>query len=94
MKEMAADFGCPQVRRSELGGYAAVSIILRDLDDKAMLQFMGRVNMADYNADFLTMLQTWDAAVQHMASRDATSIQPIELADLLGWTTDRTRGGI
>ena len=45
---------------------------------------MGRENMADYNADFLTMLQTWDAAVQHMESKDATPSQPIELAYLLG----------
>ena len=40
--------------------------------------------MSDYNADFLTMLQTWDAAVQHMASRDATSIQRIDITNLLG----------
>ena len=49
-----------------------------------MLQFMGRENMSDYNADFLTMLQTWDAAVQHLESRDATSSQPIDITDLLG----------
>ena len=45
---------------------------------------MGRENMADYNADFLTMLETWDAAVQHLESRDATSSQPVEIANLLG----------
>jgi ParB-like chromosome segregation protein Spo0J len=87
-------FGHHRIEAARRSGLTEAIIILRDLDDKAMLQFMGRENMADYNADFLTMLQTWDAAVQHMASRDATSIQPIELADLLGWTTDRTRGGI
>ena len=46
--------------------------------------------MSDYNADFLTMLQTWDAAVQHLESRDATSSQPVEIATLLGWTQDRS----
>ena len=51
---------------------------------------MGRENMSDYNADFLTMLQTWDAAVQHLESRDATSSQPVEIANLLGWTQDRS----
>jgi hypothetical protein len=25
-----------------------------------MLQFMGRENLDDYNADFLVMLQTWE----------------------------------
>ena len=53
---------------------------------------MGRENMADYNADFLTMLETWDAAVQHLESRDATSSQPVEIATLLGWTPKRTLG--
>ena len=48
--------------------------------------------MSDYNADFLTMLQTWDAAVQHMDSKDATSSQPIDITDLLGWTSKRTLG--
>ena len=45
---------------------------------------MGRENMADYNADFLTMLQTWDAAVQHLELRDGQAYQPIDITDLLG----------
>ena len=49
-----------------------------------MLQFMGREDMSDYNADFLTMLETWDAAVNYLTSRDVTDIQPIEIANLLG----------
>ena len=57
-----------------------------------MLQFMGRENMADYNADFLTMLQTWDAAVQHMESKDSKPPQPIGIAYLLGWTPKCTLG--
>jgi hypothetical protein len=51
-----------------------------------MIQFMGRENMADYNADFLTMLETWDAAVQHLELRDGQADQPIVIASLLGWT--------
>lgn len=47
---------------------------------------MGRENMADYNADFLTMLETWDAAVSFWPSRDGQAYQPIEIANLLGWT--------
>jgi hypothetical protein len=58
-----------------------------------MIQFMGRENMADYNADFLTMLETWDAAVQHLESLDSQPPQAIELATLLGWTQARTGGG-
>ena len=51
---------------------------------------MGRENMADYNADFLTMLQTWDAAVQHLESKDSKPPQPIGIATLLGWNMDRS----
>ena len=51
---------------------------------------MGRENMADYNADFLTMLQTWDAAVQHLESKYSKPPQPIGIANLLGWTQDRS----
>jgi hypothetical protein len=49
-----------------------------------MLQFMGRENMSDYNADFLTMLQTWDAAVQHLESGSVNNLQAIDITDLLG----------
>jgi hypothetical protein len=51
-----------------------------------MLQFMGRENMSDYNSDFLTMLETWDAAVNYLTTKDGKSIQPIVIAELLGWT--------
>ena len=51
---------------------------------------MGRENMADYNADFLTMLQTWDAAVQHLESGSVNNPQAIEITNLLGWTQDRS----
>ena len=53
---------------------------------------MGRENMADYNADFLTMLQTWDAAVQHLESGSVNNPQVIEITNLLGWTPKRTLG--
>ncbi len=67
-------------------GLTEATFILRDLDDEQMIQFMGRENMADYNADFLTMLETWDAAIEYVPSRDGKPYQPIEIANLLGWT--------
>jgi hypothetical protein len=51
---------------------------------------MGRENMSDYNADFLTMLQTWDAAVGYMPSKDGKPYQPIDIANFLWWTQDRS----
>jgi hypothetical protein len=44
---------------------------------------MGRENMDDYNADFLTMLETWDAAVAFWPSRDGQAYQPIDSASPL-----------
>ena len=57
-----------------------------------MLQFMGRENMADYNADFITMLQTWDAAVTFSPLRNGEDGYPVDIAILLGWTPKRTLG--
>ena len=64
-----------------------IPVIVRELTDKQMLQFMGRENLEDYNADFLVMLETWEAAVGFTDERDsAQKSQAIELARLLGWT--------
>ena len=46
--------------------------------------------MEDYNADFLTMLETWEAAVEHSTSVGVRTNQPVEIDKLLGWTQDRT----
>jgi hypothetical protein len=62
-------FGHHSIEAAKREGLTEAAIILRDLDDEQMLQFMRRENMSDYNADFLTMLQTWDAAVQHRESK-------------------------
>jgi hypothetical protein len=65
-------------------------MIVRDLDDEQMLKFMGRENGEDYNADFATMLETWEAAVKFSRRDDGEAIKPVEIAMLLGWTQDRT----
>ena len=36
-------------------------------------------NMEDYNADFLTMLETWEAAVGHFTSVGVSCGQVIEI---------------
>jgi hypothetical protein len=85
-------FGHHRIEAAKQSGLTEATIILRDLDDKAMLQFMGRENMADYNADFITMLQTWDAAVTFSPLRNGEDGYPVDIAILLGWTQLRTRG--
>jgi hypothetical protein len=81
-------FGHHRVEAARQAGLTEIAMIVRDLDDDQMLGFMGRENMEDYNADFLTMLETWEAAVLHQ--RDGQSDQPIDIARLLGWTQDRS----
>jgi len=87
-------FGHHRVEAARRSGLQQINVIVRDLDDDQMLGFMGRENMEDYNSDFLTMLETWDAAVDHLTSRDVNGAQVIEIASLLGWTQPRTGGGV
>jgi hypothetical protein len=54
-----------------------------------MLKFMGRENMEDYNTNFLTLLETWEAAAK-WCSVEHNSEQPTVIARLLGWTRSRT----
>ena len=48
---------------------------------------MGRENLEDFSADFLVMLEAWDAAEMFL-SRDSTAgnSQAIDTAHILGWT--------
>lgn len=89
-------FGHHRVEAAKRSGLTEVPVILRDLSDADMLGFMGRENMEDYNSDFLTMLETWEAALGWLAkasSMNDNSVQPVEVAKLLGWTAQRTGGG-
>ncbi len=86
-------FGHHRLEAARQCGLNAIPLIVRDLSDEEMLRFMGRENMEDYNADFLTMLETWEAALDWLTSRDVTNMQPIEITRLLGWTQARTGGG-
>jgi hypothetical protein len=74
-------------RRSRaIGKDGKIPVIVRDLDDEQMLQFMGRENLEDYNADFLVMLETWEAAEIFIAARDrAQNPETLVIAQLLGW---------
>lgn len=85
-------FGHHRVEAARRSGLQQIDVIVRDLDDDEMLGFMGRENMEDYNSDFLTMLETWEAAVE-FSSMDERSIQPVEIARLLGWVQDRAYDG-
>lgn len=83
-------FGHHRVEAARRAGFETVPVIVRPLTDEQMLQFMGRENMEDYNADFLCMLETWEAAVSFKTAAAVTRPQTIEIARLLGWTVPRS----
>lgn len=76
-------FGHHRHKAAFNAGLDKIPVIIRNLTDEQMLQFMGRENLEDYNADFLAMLETWEAALLFLKSKET---QTIEIARLLGWT--------
>lgn len=85
-------FGHHRVEAARLAGLSKVPVIIRDLDDKQMLQFMGRENLEDYNSDFLVMLESWRVAkASKFGDVSLQKAEPIEIARLLGWTTVKGR---
>jgi hypothetical protein len=77
-------FGHHRIEAARRLKLKSVPIIIRTLSEEQMLKFMGRENLEDYNADFLTMLETWEAAVTFGPALGKKS-QQIDIASLLGW---------
>jgi ParB-like chromosome segregation protein Spo0J len=86
-------FGHHRVEAARRSGLEKVILIVRDLNDEQMLQFMGRENMEEYNAEFILMLETWEAGSVFCPSVDGRSKQPIDVARLLGWTATHSKRG-
>jgi ParB family chromosome partitioning protein len=74
-------FGHHRVEAARQAGIKTVPVIVKELTDEQMLQYMGRENGEDYSTDFLVMLNTWEGAVK-FGRRGAQ----LEIAKLLGWT--------
>jgi hypothetical protein len=77
-----------------------IPLLLADLTDLQMLQYMGRENGEDYNTEFLVMMNTWEGGVNFLANSKGYASncgtpqfvkQPTEIAKVLGWT--RVEGG-
>lgn len=88
-------FGHHRVEAARQTGLTVMPIIVRRLTDEQMLQFMGRENTEDYNADFLCMLEAWEAAVVFAERRglDRGKGQVIDIARILGWVEHHKEGG-
>jgi ParB-like chromosome segregation protein Spo0J len=82
-------FGHHRVEAARRANLKTAALTILDLTDEQMLGYMGRENMEDYNADFLVMLETWEAAVG-FAGRARLEKQPTDIARVLGWTNPRT----
>lgn len=91
--EMA--FGHHRIEAARRSGLAKVPLIVEDLTDKQMLQYMGRENLEDYNAVFLIQLESWEAALKSklVPHRSGKTPQSIDVARLLGWTVIHSKNG-
>jgi hypothetical protein len=86
-------FGHHRIEAARRNKLTEVPLILDDITDRQMLQYMGRENGEDYSADMIVMLNTWEGALRFLSNskdyRKSESIhsrpQPIEIAGLLGW---------
>ena len=78
-------FGHQRMHAADELGIKEVPVIVRDLTDEQMVQFMGRENGEDYSADFLVMLNTWEAGLAYLRAQRAQNPKDIDIARLLGW---------
>ena len=74
-------FGHHRVEAAKRVGLNRLDLIVRDLTDEQMIQFMGRENGEDYKADFIVMLNAWEGAKTFSPSGKNSDI-----GRLLGWT--------
>ena len=73
------------------------SEILRELDDLQMVQFMGRENLEDYKADFLAMLNAWEAmsnVLEDCRHPDDDEVSDARIAKELGWVREKAKRGV
>jgi hypothetical protein len=83
-----------EAARREFDPFVQINVIIRNLTDEQMVQFMGRENLEEYNADFIIMLNSWEAGNQFLLRRAGVKPQVIEIARLLGWTIARDGGTV
>ena len=77
-------FGHHRLEAARRCGLVKLPVIIKDLTDQQMLQYMGRENGEDYSTDFLIMLNTWEGAFS-FGRRDAQKPEALDIARLLGW---------
>jgi hypothetical protein len=86
-------FGHHRIEAARQAKLKEVSLIVHELSDEQMLQYMGRENMEDYAAEFPVMLESWEAATEFLR-RAAQKAQDLDVAVLLGWTRSADGHGV
>lgn len=81
-------FGHHRIEAAKREGLTSLRLVIRDLTDEQMLQFMGRENGEDYKSDFNIMLNTWDGAVEYL-SGTGSGTTDVDVAKMLGWMERR-----
>lgn len=79
-----------QIAAEELG-MKEVPVIVMDLTDEQMVQYMGRENGEDYATDIEVLLNTWEAATVFL-DRNRPGWDDIDAARLLGWMRHDGKG--
>jgi len=86
-------FGHHRIEAARRLDVHTVPLIIDDLTDQHMLQYMGRENLEDYNAVFLIQLESWEAAAKSgILLGQKNSLQHFDIARLLGWTRPHSDG--
>lgn len=83
-------FGTHRIAAAKEVGLKEVPIIMLELNDQQMLQYMAAENGEDYSTNFQIMLNTWEAGVTFNTRRNLT--QAVDVARLLGWTRTDSSG--
>jgi len=78
-------FGHHRWKAAKKARLTKIPVIVRDLTDEQMLQFMGRENLEDWNADFACMYEAWDSAADHLSRERESDPKAVDIARLLGW---------
>jgi len=91
-REYEIAFGHHRLEAAKRYGLKEIPLIVQQLSDEQMLQYMGRENLEDYNANFLIQLESWEAAIKSgfLGQQGVQNLKAIDIAVLLGWTKSRS----
>jgi len=84
-------FGHHRWKAAKKARLTKIPVIVRTLTDKQMLQFMGRENLEDWNADFACMYEAWEAVRGYEIGHGRLDVENVEIARTLGWTEGKAK---